>query len=158
MRISSWRFFSIISSSSFSIALARSSFSMPLREKILTPTMIPSMPGGHTSDASRTSPAFSPKIARSSFSSGVSCVSPFGQDLPLVDLLAHADDRLLVDARVLVRPLELRHRVDVGAHFTRHRLRFPFHADDDALAVDVVDGAGPARHDTGARVARGDVL
>ena len=32
--------------------------------------------------ASRTSPAFSPKIARSSFSSGVSCVSPFGVTLP----------------------------------------------------------------------------
>ena len=30
------------------------------------------------SEASRTSPAFSPKMARSSFSSGVSCVSPFG--------------------------------------------------------------------------------
>ena len=31
-------------------------------------------------------------------------------------------------------------------------------AHDDALAVDVVDGARPARHDDGARVARGDVL
>src|SRR5207248_6914900 len=37
---------------------------------------------GQMSDASRTSPAFSPKIARSSFSSGVSCVSPFGVTLP----------------------------------------------------------------------------
>ena len=82
MRISSWRFFSIISRSSASIDLARSSFSMPLREKILTPTMMPSMPGGQTSEASRTSPAFSPKMARSSFSSGVSCVSPFGVTLP----------------------------------------------------------------------------
>ena len=36
-----------------------------------------------------------------------------------------ADDRLLVDAGVLVRPLELGHRVDVGAHFARHRLRSP---------------------------------
>ena len=34
----------------------------------------------------------------------------------------------------------------------------PFHAHDDALAVDVVDRARPARHDHGARVARGDVL
>src|SRR5206468_193872 len=40
------------------------------------------MPGGTVSDVSRTSPAFSPKIARSSFSSGVSCVSPFGVILP----------------------------------------------------------------------------
>ena len=72
----------MVSSSSCSIALARSSFSMPLREKILTPTMMPSMPGGQISEASRTSPAFSPKIARSSFSSGVSWVSPFGVTLP----------------------------------------------------------------------------
>ena len=48
MRTSSCRFFSIISSSSASIALARSSFSMPFREKIFTPTMMPSMPGGHS--------------------------------------------------------------------------------------------------------------
>ena len=82
MRISSWRFFSIRSSSSCSICLARSSFSMPLREKIRTPTTMPSMPGGQVSDASFTSPAFSPKIARSSFSSGVSWVSPFGVTLP----------------------------------------------------------------------------
>ena len=34
------------------------------------------------SEASRTSPAFSPKIARSSFSSGVSWVSPLGVTLP----------------------------------------------------------------------------
>ena len=38
--------------------------------------------GGHLSEASRTSPAFSPKMARRSFSSGVSCVSPFGVTLP----------------------------------------------------------------------------
>src|SRR6476646_6401627 len=44
MRISSCRFFSIMSSSSCSIAFARSSFSMPLREKIFTPTMMPSIP------------------------------------------------------------------------------------------------------------------
>ena len=55
---------------------------MPLREKILTPTMMPSMPGGQMREASRTSPAFSPKIARRSFSSGVSCVSPLGVTLP----------------------------------------------------------------------------
>ena len=83
---------------------------------------------------------------------------PVAEDLPLVDLLAHADDRLLVDARVLVRPLELRHRVDVGAHLARGRLGLPFHAHDDALAVDEVHRARAARHDDGARVARGDVL
>jgi hypothetical protein len=40
--------------------------------------MTPSIPGGQYREASRTSPAFSPKNARSSFSSGVSWVSPFG--------------------------------------------------------------------------------
>ena len=62
--------------------LARSSLSMPRREKTLTSTTVPSMPGGTVSEVSRTSPAFSPKIARRSFSSGVSCVSPLGVILP----------------------------------------------------------------------------
>ncbi len=55
---------------------------MPRRENTRTSTTVPSMPGGTVSEVSRTSPAFSPKIARSSFSSGVSCVSPFGVILP----------------------------------------------------------------------------
>ena len=62
--------------------LDRSSLSIPLREKILTSTIIPSTPGGTCSDVSLTSPAFSPKIARSNFSSGVNCVSPLGVTLP----------------------------------------------------------------------------
>ena len=40
------------------------------------------MPEGTRSEVSFTSDAFSPKIARSSFSSGVSWVSPFGVTLP----------------------------------------------------------------------------
>ncbi len=40
------------------------------------------MPGGTRKLVSFTSDAFSPKIARSSFSSGVSWVSPFGVTLP----------------------------------------------------------------------------
>src|SRR2546422_2258786 len=51
--------------------LERSSLSSPLREKILTSTTIPSTPGGTVSEVSFTSPAFSPKMARSNFSSGV---------------------------------------------------------------------------------------
>ena len=82
MRISSWMLRFIRSISPSSIDLARMSFSTPLREKILTSTTVPSMPGGVLSEASRTSPAFSPKIARRSFSSGVSWVSPFGVTLP----------------------------------------------------------------------------
>jgi len=40
---------------------------LPLRLKMRTSTIVPSIPGGQVSEASRTSPAFSPKIARSSF-------------------------------------------------------------------------------------------
>jgi hypothetical protein len=39
-------------------------------------------PGARRSDVSRTSEAFSPKMARSSFSSGVIGLSPFGVILP----------------------------------------------------------------------------
>jgi len=57
-------------------------------------------------------------------------------------------------------PLELRHRVDVGTHLLAEivAVTLPFHAHDDALAVDVVHRARPARDDHGTRVARGDVL
>ncbi len=82
MRTSSLMFFCRRAISSSSISFARWSFSTPLREKILTSTTVPSMPGGTFKLASRTSPAFSPKMARSSFSSGVSWVSPFGVTLP----------------------------------------------------------------------------
>ena len=82
MRISSARLRSSFSICSCSICLARSSFSCPLRLKMRTSTIVPSMPGGQVSDASRTSPAFSPKMARSSFSSGVNWVSPLGVTLP----------------------------------------------------------------------------
>src|SRR5882762_4353962 len=83
-----------------------------------------------------------------------------GQHLPLVHLLADPDDRLLGDAGVLVGPLELRHRIDVGAHLLVgvRILALALHAHDDALAVDVVDRPRPPRDDDGARVARRDVL
>ncbi len=83
IRISSLRFFSIRPTCSCSICRARPSFSTPLRQKILTSTTVPSIPGGVVREASRTSPDFSPKMARSSFSSGVSCVSPLGVTLPI---------------------------------------------------------------------------
>ena len=84
---------------------------------------------------------------------------PVGQHLALRHALADADDRPLVDAGVLVRALELRQAVDVGAHLAREALGVAaLDAHDDALAVHVVDGARAARHDHRARVARGDVL
>ena len=99
----------MISSSSASMAFARSSFSIPFREKIFTPTTMPSIPGGHRSDASRTSPAFSPKIARRSFSSGVSWVSPLGVTLPtrMSAGLTYAPIRMMpLSSRSLRKPSE----------------------------------------------------
>ena len=82
-----------------------------------------------------------------------------GQHLALGHALLHAHDRPLADARVLVRALELRQAVDVGAHLARQAFGLAaLDAHDDALAVDVVDDARPARHDDGARIARRDVL
>ncbi len=54
-----------------------------LRLKSFVEITTPFMPGGAFSDASFTSPAFSPKIAFSSFSSGVGSDSPFGVILPI---------------------------------------------------------------------------
>ena len=68
---------------------------------------MPSMPGGQSSDASRTSPAFSPKMARSSFSSGVSWVSPLGVTLPtrMSDGLTYAPMRMIpLSSRSLRNP------------------------------------------------------
>jgi hypothetical protein len=82
MRRWSSRSLRTFSSSAFSIASARVSFSTPSRVNTRTSITVPSMPGGTRSEVSLTSDAFSPKIARSSFSSGVSWVSPFGVTLP----------------------------------------------------------------------------
>src|SRR5918994_822668 len=56
---------------------------------------------------------------------------PVAEHLALVDLLADADDRPLVDARVLVRALELREVVDVGAHLLADAFLLTFHAHHD---------------------------
>jgi hypothetical protein len=64
------------------MASARSSFSTPRREKTRTSTTVPLTPGGTLSEVSRTSEAFSPKMARNSFSSGVMGDSPLGVTLP----------------------------------------------------------------------------
>ena len=63
---------------------------------------IPDTPGGTRNEVSRTSPAFSPKMARSRRSSGESCVSPLGVILPTrmssgLHLGADAHDARLVE-------------------------------------------------------------
>ena len=64
------------------ICWARLSRWMPSRVNTCTSITVPLVPWSTRSDVSFTSEAFSPKIARSSFSSGVSVVSPFGVTLP----------------------------------------------------------------------------
>ena len=80
-----------------------------------------------------------------------------GDHLSLHHAVALTDDRLLVDAGVLVRPLELDELIDVRTNLTR-KLRgmvLTFNADDDALGVDRIDDAVAAGQDDGARVASG---
>ena len=64
------------------ICCARLSRTMPSRVNTCTSITVPLVPCSTRSDVSFTSLAFSPKIARSSFSSGVSVVSPLGVTLP----------------------------------------------------------------------------
>src|SRR5437867_2369606 len=143
------------------MARARPSFSTPLRQKIFTSTTVPSMPGGVVSEASRTSPDFSPKIALSSFSSGVSWVSPLavlspigagaiGQDLAPLHLLAPLDDGPLVDTGVLVAALEFGQAVDVGPEILALAGvdgTVVGHPDDHPLGVHVVHHPVPLGHD-----------
>ncbi len=77
------------------------SFSTPSRVNTRTSMTVPSMPGGTRSEVSLTSDAFSPKIARSSFSSGVSWVSPFGVTLPTRMSPAFTSAPMKRDARLV---------------------------------------------------------
>ena len=75
------------------------------------------------SEASRTSPAFSPKMARSSFSSGVSWVSPLGVTLPTrmspgLHGRADADDAALVE----IAQRDFAHVGNVARDFFRSQL------------------------------------
>ena len=55
---------------------------MPSLVKTSTPITVPLILEGTLKDVSLTSEAFSPKIARNSFSSGDNCVSPLGVIFP----------------------------------------------------------------------------
>ena len=75
---------------------------MPWRLNTRTSTIVPDTPGGSRSEVSRTSLAFSPKIARSSFSSGVIGAFALGRDLADQDVArvhfgADVDDARLVE-------------------------------------------------------------
>src|SRR6267378_4056010 len=82
-----------------------------------------------------------------------------GKNLPLLHAVAYANQRLLADASVLVRTLELDELIDVRSHFAaEHAGVIGFHAHDDALGVDLIDDTfALAEHDR-AGIARGDTL
>ena len=65
------------------LAFERASFSRLGREKSFVSITTPFIEGGAFIEASFTSPALSPKIARNNFSSGVGSDSPLGVILPI---------------------------------------------------------------------------
>ena len=75
-----------------------------------------------------------------------------GDDVALLDLIAHLHQRTLVDAGVLVGALELHQPVDVDAGLGR--VGFLGRAHDDTGGVDLIDDAGTPRADRGAGVTR----
>ena len=64
------------------ICSARASRSIPSLVNTCTSIIVPACPEGTLKLVSLTSEAFSPNIALNNFSSGVSCVSPFGVTFP----------------------------------------------------------------------------
>src|SRR5208337_4654032 len=67
---------------------------------------------------------------------------PVGEDLSGPDAITHANERLLVDASILVGALELGKRVDVRAHFAAEDAGVvAFDADDDAFRIDLINDA-----------------
>src|SRR5260370_5895054 len=82
-----------------------------------------------------------------------------GKNLALFHTVAHANERLLADTRVLVRTLELDELVDVRAHFAAEDARvIGLHAHDDALGVDLIDNAFALAEHHRAGIACGDAL
>src|SRR6266699_1379990 len=82
-----------------------------------------------------------------------------GQNLAFLHAVAHANQRLLADASVLVRTLEFDELIDVRAHFAaQHAGVIGFHAHDDALGVDLIDDAFAFAEHHRAGIARRDAL
>jgi hypothetical protein len=77
-------------------------------------------------------------------------------DVALLHQIADANERLLVDAGRLVRALELHQTINVDARLGRVLLFC--RANDDARRIDLIDDAGAARGDGGARVGGDDRL
>ena len=110
------------------------------RENFCVSMTIPSTPEGTSSESFFTSSPARPKMACSSFSSGVSSVFDFGETLPTrmspgCDVGAHADDAALVEvAEHLFADVG-----DVAGEFLAAELRL---ADFDVEFLDVDRGVG----------------
>src|SRR5258706_1480530 len=77
-----------------------------------------------------------------------------GKNLALTDAVSDADQRLLVDAGILVRTLELDQLIDVSADFAgKHARVIGLDAHDDAFGVDLIDDSVTAADDYRARIA-----
>src|SRR5580700_623008 len=82
-----------------------------------------------------------------------------GQHLPLLHAVARAHQRLLADASVLVRALELREQVNVRPDFAAQYTRLiGFHAHDHALGVHLVHDAIALANDHRAGIASGNAF
>src|SRR5258708_238959 len=81
------------------------------------------------------------------------------EDLRFLDAISNTHQRLLADAGVLVRTLELDELIDVRAHFAaEHAGVIRLHAHDDALGVHLVHDAFSLAEHHRAGIARGDAL
>src|SRR6266581_4948413 len=82
-----------------------------------------------------------------------------GQNLTLLHAVTYTNERLLADAGVLVRALELNQLVYVRAYFAaEHAGVIGFDAHDDAFGVHLIDNAFALAEYDRAGVARGDAL
>src|SRR5581483_7351935 len=83
-----------------------------------------------------------------------------GNDLSLQNPLALSNGRLLINASVLVGPLELGELINIATNFTRQLpgMVFAFHAHDDPFRIDRINNAVALGEDDGARVAGGDAF
>src|SRR5690348_12843712 len=81
---------------------------------------------------------------------------PVSKNLPLLDAVARAHQRLLVDASVLIGALELGEQIDVGTDFSAQHARLVgFDTHDDSLGVHLIDYAVALAADNRTRIARG---
>ena len=83
-----------------------------------------------------------------------------GDHLPLDHPVTLANNRLLIDASVLVGTLELDQLIDIRTNFAGQLggMMLTLHANDDALGVDRIDDAVALGQNDGSGVARGDAF